>query len=332
MTPTQLRTFAAIARHGSSKAAAAELGVTEAAVSGQVAALRKELGDQLFHRSGAGLGFTPGGLRLASRSVELLGLQDLTRREVRAAADGQRILRLAVSSLFGELCAPGLIELFSGRADDIEVEMSVWPTDRFARLLAARVIDIAIGPAPTMRRGAGRDDGNRAGGRRDGVGVHEFLRYQLVAVVGADHELAARKAASGMLAEQTWLLGPTAVDPSGGASALLERFEVPERNQRIFQNHAAALAEARAGRGIALCAAHAVSAELADGRLVRVQAPGTMIDGTWATFALRDDETTSLAGEFARFVSTPRAIQAMLSGSGTGIGRFRPQVHVTLWS
>jgi DNA-binding transcriptional LysR family regulator len=332
VTPTQLRTFAAIARHGSSKAAAAELGVTEAAVSGQVAALRKELGDQLFRRSGAGLGFTPGGLRLASRSVELLGLQDLTRREIRAAADGQRILRLAVSSLFGELYAPGLIELFSRRADDIEVEMSVWPTDRFARLLAARAVDVAIGPSPTVWGGVSPDGGGRDAGQRDGVRLHEFLRYQLVAVVGAGHELAARKAASGMLAHQTWLLGPTAVDPGGGASLMLERFEVPERNQRIFQNHAAALTEARAGRGIALCAAHAVSAELADGRLVRVQAPGSMIDGTWATFAVRNEETASLSSELTRFVSTPRAIQAMLSGSGTDIGRFRPRVHVTLWS
>lgn len=332
MTPTQLRTFAAIARHGSSKAAAAELGVTEAAVSGQVAALRRELGDQLFHRSGAGLGFTPGGLRLASRSVELLGLQDLTRREIRAAADGQRILRLAVSSLFGELCAPGLIELFSRRADDIEVEMSVWPTDHFNRLLAARVVDVAIGPSPSARIAAVRDGGRRDGGQRDGVRVHEFLRYQLIAVVGAGHELASRKATPRMLADQTWLLGPTAVDPAGGASALLERFGVPERNQRIFQNHAAALAEARAGHGIAICAAHAVATELGDGRLALIQVAGSMIDGTWATFALRHDEMPSLSSELVRFVSTPRAIQAMLSGSGTGVGRFRPRVHVTLWS
>ena len=126
MTPTQLRTFAAVARHGSSKAAAAELGVTEAAVSGHVGALRKELGDELFRRSAAGLSFTPGGLRLASRAVELLGLQDQTRREVRAAADGQRILRIAVSSLFGEYAAPGLIELFSTRAESAWMARQGW--------------------------------------------------------------------------------------------------------------------------------------------------------------------------------------------------------------
>jgi len=317
MTPTQLRTYAAIARHGSSKAAAAELGVSEPAVSGHVAALRKELGDDLFRRAGAGLAFTPGGLRLASRAVEMLGLQDQTIHEVRAASDGQRILRIAVSSLFGEVAAPGLIELFSQRADDLEVEMSIWTPDQFPRLLAARAADVAIGPTGSTNS--------------DTIRVKEFLRYQLFVVVSAKHALALQPG-SHTLADQTWLLGPSVVDPASGASRLLRRHAVPECNQRIFQNHAAALMEARAGRGVALCASQEASAELADGRLVRVQAPGPMIDGTWATFSLRQDLSNQLANELIRFVSTPRAIQAMLTGSGTNVARFRPRVHVTLWS
>ena len=70
MTPTQLRAFATVVRLGSVKAAAEDLRVTEAAVSLHVGQLRKELGDQLFSRTGSGLAFTPGGLRLASRAVD----------------------------------------------------------------------------------------------------------------------------------------------------------------------------------------------------------------------------------------------------------------------
>lgn len=55
-----------------------------------VAALRKELDDPLFTRTGAGLAFTPGGLRLASRAVEILGLQQQTAIEVTEAAHGRR--------------------------------------------------------------------------------------------------------------------------------------------------------------------------------------------------------------------------------------------------
>ena len=66
MTPTQLRAFATVVRLGSVKKAAADLAVSEAAVSLHVGQLRKELGDKLFVRTSSGLAFTPGGLRLAT--------------------------------------------------------------------------------------------------------------------------------------------------------------------------------------------------------------------------------------------------------------------------
>lgn len=68
MTPAQLRAYSAVVRLGSVRAAAAELGLSDAGVSMHVAALRKELDDPLFTRTGAGLAFTPGGLRLASNN------------------------------------------------------------------------------------------------------------------------------------------------------------------------------------------------------------------------------------------------------------------------
>ena len=136
MTPTQLRAYAAVVRHGSVKQAAAELHVSESAVSLNVGLLRKELGDQLFNRTAAGLAFTPGGLRLASRSAELLGLQDRTILEVSQAGQGRRMLRIAASSLFAEHAAPGLIELFAARAADLDVELSVGQPGQFGTLLA----------------------------------------------------------------------------------------------------------------------------------------------------------------------------------------------------
>jgi hypothetical protein len=40
----------------------------------------------------------------------------------------------------------------------------------------------------------------------------------------------------------------------------------------------------------------------------------------------------SATAELVRFVTTPRATQAMLRGSGVNVGHFRPSVYVTLWS
>ena len=33
-----------------------------------------------------------------------------------------------------------------------------------------------------------------------------------------------------------------------------------------------------------------------------------------------------------RFITTPRATQAMVKGAGVDLGRFKPTIHVTLWS
>jgi DNA-binding transcriptional LysR family regulator len=73
MTPAQLRAYSAVVRLGSVRAAAAELGVSDAGVSMHVAALRKELDDRLFTRTGAGLAFTPGGLGWGGRAGGTLG-------------------------------------------------------------------------------------------------------------------------------------------------------------------------------------------------------------------------------------------------------------------
>ncbi|MDQ2750838.1 MAG: LysR family transcriptional regulator, partial [Actinomycetota bacterium] len=237
MTPTQLRAFSAVVRHGSVKEAAAELGVSESAVSIHVAQLRKELEDLLFTRTAAGIAFTPGGLRLASRATEMLGLQDRTIREVSQAGSGRRLLRVACSSLFAEHAAPGLIEIFAARANDLDVELSVRPMRHVGPLLASRAIDVAIGPRPSRLP--------------ESVAQKPFLNYRIVAVVAPGHPLASMHVGPAQLREQAWLLGPSATEDEGAIPDLVRQLDLPERNQQIFQSHSAALEEARRGNGVA---------------------------------------------------------------------------------
>lgn len=299
------------------KDAAAELGVSESAVSIHVAQLRKELQDLLFTRTAAGIAFTPGGLRLASRATELLGLQDRTIREVSHAGSGRRMLRMATSSLFAEHAAPGLIELFAGRANDLDVELSVRPAAQFESLLASRAIDVTVGPRQ---------------GRTSSAVVHKpFLNYQIGLVVGPDHPLAGVQVRPAQLRDQTWLLGPSAVDPEGAVPDLLRRLDVHERRQQIYQSHSAALEEARRSKGVAPAVSFAVAADVANGRLVQLAGPAMRADGVWTAMHLPPHSLPPAAAELVRFISTPRAIQAMLRGAGVSIGHFRPSIHVTLW-
>src|SRR4249920_1714455 len=121
MTFAQLRTFLAVARTGSVRAAAADLVVTEPAVSAAVAALGRELGCELLARDGRGIRLTEAGRTMAAYAAELVGLAEQARREV---AGGSR-LRLAGVTTAGEFVLPGLIKAFRERHPKVDVSLEV---------------------------------------------------------------------------------------------------------------------------------------------------------------------------------------------------------------
>ena len=59
---------------------------------------------------------------------------------------------------------------------------------------------------------------------------------------------------------------------------------------------------------------------------------GSSAAGGWAALTLPAHAMSPAAAELARFITTPRATQAMIRGSGVNVGRFRPSIHVTLWN
>ena len=160
-----------------------------------------------------------------------------------------------------------------------------------------------------------------------------FLNYQVVAVAGPDHPLARVQPASPQLREQTWLLGPSAAADVGVMPGMLRRINVPEDHQQIFQSHAAAArggqAQQRRGAG-GVVRGGARTWPTAD--LKRVPGPSLQAQGAWSILTLAEQHAPPAAAELTRFVTTPRATQAMLRGTGVNVGRFKPSIHVTLWS
>ena len=146
MTLAQLQSFVLVARHGSVKAAAAELEVTEPAVSVAVGALRKELGDELFVRNGRGIALTPGGRRLAALATEILSLAEQARRSVPESAESRRLSVIA-TPLVAEHIGP-LLERFTAR-DDLDITVAI----AAGRRVRARRWSTA---APTSRSGRHR--------------------------------------------------------------------------------------------------------------------------------------------------------------------------------
>lgn len=323
MTPTQLRAFVTIVRQGSVKGAAGELGLTESAVSMHVAQLRKNLGDQLFTRTGSGLAFTPGGLRLAGRAVEILGLQDQTISEVSMAAGGRRSIRLGSSSEFAEHAASGLIELFTKRAKDLEVELSVHAPSQFAGLLLSRAIDVAIGPLPDAEL-----TGQTAPPE---LTAREVLGYDVQVFGSAGHRFTDKPVRPDELRRADWFLGPSAAQPAEVVPRMIRALGIPEDRQRIFQSDAAAWEETQRGAGLTLAPTFAVRGEVRDGRLAPVVGPGCRQHGVWNAMVVAH-EPTQTAIELQRFASTPKAMQGMLRGTGVPVKNFRPAIYVTLWT
>jgi DNA-binding transcriptional LysR family regulator len=309
MTLAQLQSFVLVARHGSVKAAAAELEVTEPAVSVAVAALRKELGDELFVRSGRGIALTPGGQRLAALAGEILGLAEQARRSV---AEPRRMV-VAATHTVAEHVRP-LLDAFRARHEGVELAVEPAPGASFADRLEHRRADIALGPAP--------------GGAT--IAAAPFLRCRLVVVAAPGHPLAGRRSlAPADLAGERWLAGEPQLDSTTGTGLFLARHGLAPAEVVTCGDGAAALAAAAAGEGVALVLAHATRGR----ELVRLDVRGTPSVEIWHASTLGLGHALPAALALQRFTTTFDATQAIATGrAGTTQGHVRPKVHVTLWA
>jgi LysR family transcriptional regulator, low CO2-responsive transcriptional regulator len=313
MTLAQLQSFVLVARLGSVKAAAAQLSVTEPAVSVAVSALRKELGDELFVRNGRGIALTEGGRRLAALATEILGLAEQARRSV-ASGESRRVSVVA-TSLVAEHIAP-LIELFTSREEGLEVSVEPLAGGEFAEALEHRRADIALGPSPGIER----------------IASAPFLRCRLIIVAAPSHPLAgARGIAPSALAGERWLVGQPSLDPTTGTGLFFARNDLaPE--VATYSSHAGAISAAAAGEGIVLTLSHSVVDEVRRRALVRLDVRGTPVMEMWHASTLGLGRALPAALELQRFATTAEATQAISSGrAGAVSSHARPQVHVTLW-
>ena len=317
MTFAQLRTFALVAELGSLRAAATELGVSEPAVSAAVAALRADLGDPLFRRTGSGISLTPGGRALATRARELVRLADRTRREVGQASTAGH-LRVLVTAACAEHVAGAVVAAFTRRVPRTAVDLTVGSTDCAATALAEDVADIVLGVRPAPAAG-------------HPVESVPFLRYERIVVAAPGHPLSGRpRLALADLAGQPWLTGPGGFEAGSEEERWADRAG-PLVDVEEHESEAAAVAAVRSGTGLLLALGHAVAGDLRRGALVRLPVEGTPVRGLWWATTPGDGRATSGARALQRFLTTPDATSALLARPGRQ-DRVKPTVRVELWS
>jgi molybdate transport repressor ModE-like protein len=321
VTLTQLEVFVLVARLGSVTAAARTLGVSEPAVSGALATLRQQLGDNLIERSSNGMVLTAGGQRLVPIASQMVALAAEAEEVIRRAQGAPERLRVVATHTLAESVAPALIGAFSGRPGGVEVTLGVVSTEEMCAVLHERLADAALGP-------------RLSGEGTLGLESVPLFRYRLVLVAAPSHHLADKgRLLLRALGDQTWLVDPEATDAASPVAQLLHRLAVPERNVRVFASQAAAWDAAEEGQGIAPAVLHLVTVELTRRSLVALEVEGMPVELMWYATMLAPDRRSPAAASLRRFIETPDATHAMHAPmSGVPPSRFRPPVYVTLWS
>ncbi|GAA2576008.1 LysR family transcriptional regulator [Actinomadura fulvescens] len=171
-----VRTFVAVADAGQFQQAAADLSITQQAVSKRVAALEKDLGVRLFTRSARGAQPTIDGQAFLPHARELLRAEERAVASVRA---GRRALRVDV---IGRRLAPAsLLRGFHRAHPDIELDVvTLFDVDAAIAALRSGTIDASF----------------RAVTRRPPEGIEAVRVFDepLQLVTGPAHELASTRA------------------------------------------------------------------------------------------------------------------------------------------
>lgn len=259
MTPARLHNFLAIVEHGSARAAAQRLSVTESAVSASLAALHREVGAVLLERSGRGLRLTDAGTVFAGYARRILGLIDeglAAAREGNAAERGR--VRLGTVTTVGEYLVPGLLASFRRRYPEVEITLDVGVRDRIFALLADHQLDVVIGGRPLPGRG---------------LVTRATRANSLIVVAGRASDVPELQAA-------TWLLREPGSGTRDTTLALLDSLDLTPPLLALG-SHGAVVASAVLGLGVALVSADSVSHHLQSGELRRIAVRGTPLDRPW---------------------------------------------------
>jgi DNA-binding transcriptional LysR family regulator len=153
--PTDLlRTLIAVVDQRSFTRAAAALGLTQPAVSGQIKRLQFLLGCEVLDRSTQGIKLTPHGELVVAQARRLLSIND---QIVQIGGIGPRpelVIRVGTPSDYIASILPGTLARFRARWPDVRFIVRTGFFDALARELRSGNLDVMVGLAMTRPRDA----------------------------------------------------------------------------------------------------------------------------------------------------------------------------------
>ncbi|HEY8047862.1 MAG TPA: LysR family transcriptional regulator [Ramlibacter sp.] len=253
LTLRQLEVFAAVARGGTTRAAADEISRSQSAASNALGELEGALGVELFDRVGKKLVINENGRALLPRAAAIL--EQAQETETLFSAPHAAPLRLAASYTIGEYLLPELIGQWKGLHPHSHVRLQIANTHDVFDLVASFSADIGFiegmhtHPELTVRR---------------------WRSDELMIVASPKHPLARRKATSRQLQQATWVLR----EPGSGTREAADRWLIQHLSRvdvelELGSNEAVKRAVA-SGIGLGCLSRLAVRDAIAQGWLVEL--------------------------------------------------------------
>ena len=290
---TQLRAFLAVVRGGSVTAAADELVVTQPSVSSAIAALGKELGCDLFERSGRGIRLTEAGRAFAPYAADVIGLLDRGRQAADEAAQlSAGRMPIAAVTTAAESFVPPLMRAFSARHPDVELTLAVGNRQDVFERVRSHAADVAISGKPPSDSGL----------------IGEPLSDNEIVCITApdDPALADEPVRPADLEGRTWLLR----EPGSGTRALNEEFLAEHGlapSTLTLGSNGAIKQAVRAGLGVSLLSRAAVDDEIESGRLAKLRLTNPPATRPWFVVRVAVGPPRPSADAFVDFLRSAAA-------------------------
>jgi DNA-binding transcriptional LysR family regulator len=284
----QLQVFESVARHLNHSRAAAELYLSQPAVSMQIKQAELIVGLPLFEHQGKKIFLTEAGremLRYSRSILQLVNEMDSVFDELKGLDRGH--LNISVVST-ANYFMPQLLAKFIKSHPKIQVTLSVANRDAVIKQLADNISDLAIMGQPP-----------------DGTDMRAdaFMINPLVVIASPAHPLSISKSISPRkLVNETFLLR----EQGSGTRGVVERFFLKHNlalptNMEMDTNEAIKQS-VQAGMGIGIISKHSIELELETNRLVVLDVEHFPILRHWHIVHRKDKRSSIAAQEFERFL------------------------------
>lgn len=294
LTLHQLRVFRAVARERNFTRAAAQIGLTQSAVSVQVRELGAILGAPLFEVLGKKVHLTDAGRLLEEHAVRAEGLLREIAEDFSALRDlGAGSIRLGASTSVGVYYLPPLLAEFSALYPRVALSLAVENTAHIEEKLLRNEFDLGFMGA----RAVSAD-----------LVSEPYLEDEIVFACGPGHPLAAAAAVTpARLARERLIMRESGSATRATMEAHLIRRGLAFRETMNFSSVEAIKQVVMSGLGVAYFSALTVRKELAAGWLVRMRVRNLAASRTFFIVHHRSKKQTPALGALAAFARAWRS-------------------------